>query len=112
MEAKISFIEPLLQRAEEYGKTSLELLKLKSLDKTADVVSTLISRLLLVLVLSFFALILTIAIALWLGELLGKNYYGFLIMALFYGLIGIILFFNHQFIKSRVNNSIIAQLLN
>ena len=112
MEAKANLLEPLIARAEEFSKTSFELIKLKTLDKTATVVSTLISRLLLVFVLSIFALTLNIAIALWLGDLLGKNYYGFLLVASFYGLIGIILFFVHPLIKSRINNSMITQLLN
>lgn len=112
MEAKASLIEPLLERVEEYSKTSFELLKLKSLDKTADVMSTLISRLLLAIVLALFSFALNIAIALWIGDLLGKNYYGFLAVASFYGLIGIILFFMHPLIKARVNNSVITQILN
>ena len=112
MEAKMCLIEPLLERVEEYGKTSFELIKLKSLDKTADVASALISRLLLAIVILFFALTLSIAIALWFGDLLGKNYYGFLVVSSFYGLAGIILFFIHPFIKSRVNNSIIKKMLN
>lgn len=109
---KNNFIEPLLERAEEFSKTSFELLKLKSIDKTADVGSTLTSRFLLVIVLSLFALTINIAFALWLGDLLGKNYYGFLLVASFYGLIAIILYFTHPLIKARVNNSIIKQILN
>ena len=35
-------IESLMGRAAEYGKTSFELVKLKALDKMADVVSSLI----------------------------------------------------------------------
>ena len=112
MEAKVCLIEPLLERVEQYSKTSFELLKLKSLDKTADVTSTLISRLWLAIVVALFALTLNVAIALWLGDLLRKNYYGFLIVASFYGLIGIILFFIHPLIKARINNSIITQMLN
>ncbi len=112
MEAKSHLLEPLLESAEAYSKTSFELLKLKSLDKTAAVTSTLISRLLLVIVLSFFALTLSIAVALWLGELLGKSYYGFLVVAGFYGLSGIILCLIHPSVKARVNNSIITQMFN
>ncbi len=112
MEGKTSLLEPLLERAEEFSKTSLELIKLKSVDKTAAVTATIISRLYFGIALALFALILNIAIALWLGDLLGKNYYGFLIIALFYGLMGVILFFVHPLIKKRINNSIITQLLN
>jgi hypothetical protein len=112
MEPTISLIEPLLERAELYTKTSIELLKLKSIHKTADITSTLISRLLLTIVLSLFILTLNIGIALWIGDLLEKAYFGFLVVAAFYALIGIVLFFIHPIIKSRLNNSIITQILN
>ena len=111
MESKLSLIEPLLERAEQYSKTSFELLKLKSLDKTADVTSNLISRLLFAIVLSIFVVLINIGIAIWLGDILGKNYYGFLIVGSFYGLISMVLFFIHPMIKARLNNSIITQLL-
>ena len=110
MEAKGNLIEPLIERIEQYSKTSFELLKLKSLDKTADISSGLISRMLLVIVLSLFALTLNIAIALWLGDLLEKNYYGFLVVASFWALTAIVLFFLHPIIKEHLNNSIITQM--
>ena len=112
METKTSIFDPLIEKAESYSKTSFELIKLKALDKTADVSSTLISRSLFALVVSFFAFTLNIAIALWLGDLLGKAYYGFLIVASCYALVGIILLIIHPFIKARVNNAIIKQLFN
>ena len=112
METKKNILEPLLERVEEYGKTSFELLKLKSLDKTAAVTSTLISRSLLVIVVLFSVLSLNIAAALWLGEILGKSYYGFLAVAAFYCITGIILFFTHPAIKTRISDSIITQILN
>ena len=112
MEAKVSLIEPLFKRAEEFGRTSFELAKLKALDKTADVGSTLLSRLLLAAVLSLFVFTVNIGIALWLGDLLGKNYYGFLVVASFYGLTGIVLFFIHPRIKAKASNAIIRNMLN
>ena len=110
METKTSIIEPLLEKAEAYGKTSFELLKLKALNKTADVSSTLLSRSLLVLVISFFAFTINIAIALWLGDLLGKAYYGFLIVSGFYAIVGVILLIAHPTLKARVNDTIIKKL--
>lgn len=114
MEIETAFIEPvfLIEKTEAYGKLSFELLKLKSLDKTADITSTLISRLLLVMVVSLFIVMANTAIALWLGSLLGRDYYGFFGVALFYGVIAMILFFIHPMIKARVNDSIIAEMLN
>jgi hypothetical protein len=107
-----TFIEPLLQKAEDYGKASFDLFKLKALDKSAEVTSSVISRLFFVIALTFFFLILNIALALWLGDILGKNYYGFFIVALFYGIVTAVLFFLHPSIKTRVSNSIITQMLN
>ncbi|OFY91885.1 MAG: hypothetical protein A3K10_05805, partial [Bacteroidetes bacterium RIFCSPLOWO2_12_FULL_31_6] len=87
MENKIVFIEPLFERAEAYGKTSYELIKLKAVDKTSDVLSTFVSRGAVILVLSMFIVIVNIGIALFLGDLLGKSYYGFFCVAGFYGII-------------------------
>ncbi|MHB8259611.1 MAG: phage holin family protein [Bacteroidia bacterium] len=111
MEAKACLIEPLLERAEAYSKTSLEVLKLKYIDKASDLISAFMSRLMAILVLSVFVLTLNIALALWLGDLMGKSYYGFLIVALFYGLIGMILYFIHPKVKASIKNFIIANML-
>ena len=113
MESKIIFIEPLLEKAETYAKTSYELIKLKAIDKTADITSTLVSRGAVVLVLSMFIVIINIGVALWLGDILGKTYYGFFCIAGFYAIIGgILYYFMHNTIKKRVSNSLISQMLN
>lgn len=112
MEDKSNFIEPLIERAEEYGKTSLELLKLKALAKTADIVSTFISRGAVVLFLTIFTVLANIGVALWLGDVLGKMHYGFFCVAGFYGIIGgILYFFMHDKIKKSISDSIISQAL-
>ncbi len=112
METNVNASQLLLEKAENYSKTSFELMKLKALDKTADVSSTLASRSLFTLVVSFFAITLNIAIGLWLGDLLGKTYYGFLVVAFCYALAAAVLLLIHPLIKSRANNAIIKQLLN
>ncbi|CAN5421633.1 hypothetical protein BH10BAC1_BH10BAC1_02300 [soil metagenome] len=113
MEEKVNFIEPLFVRAEAFGKTSYELYKLRAVDKTALVASTFISRGAAILFLSIFTVSANIGIALWLGDILGKNYYGFFCVAGFYGLLGVVIyFFMNDWIKNRVSNSIISQLLN
>ena len=112
MEGRESLIEPLFERAEEYSKMNYELLKMKSLDKAASVTSILFSRLLFVALVLFFVFALTVAAALWLGTLLGQNYYGFLVMATLYAIGGVLLLLLHPMIKSRVANAIIVQMLN
>lgn len=111
MEEKSS-IDALIEKGEQYGKTTLELLKLKTLDKTSDVASNLISWLVVSVFAVLFFLILNIGVALWLGDLTGKNYYGFFIVSGFYGLLGLIFgIFRKKLIKEPLNNSIIEQVL-
>lgn len=112
MEDQQSLIESLIEKGEQYGKTTIELLKLKTLDKSADVASTLISWAIVVVFTVLFFLILNIGIALWIGELLGKSYYGFFAVAGFYALLAIIFaLFREQWVKRPVNNSIVTQVL-
>ncbi len=113
MEPNGNVIEPLISRAEEYGKTSLELIKLKTLDKTSGVISTVISRTISVFFLVLFIVIVNIGLSLWLGELLGKSYYGFFCVAAFYALLwGVLHFFMHDWVKKQIGNSIISEMLN
>jgi len=112
MEEKKHFIEPLLERAEEYGKTSIELIKLKAVDKTAGVASSFVSNGIVVLFLLIFLVIVNIGLGFWLGDLLGKVYYGFFCVAGFYALLALVsYFFLGNWIKKSVGNSIISQLL-
>lgn len=107
-----NIIDPLLEKVENYGKTTFDLLKYKTLDKTAEVSSTLISRIILIVTISFFVMALNIAAALWIGDMLGKAYYGFLVVAGFYAIVSIILLLVHRSIKARLNDVIVKQLFN
>jgi hypothetical protein len=112
MTDKPNFIEPLLDSAEDYAKTSVQLAKLQLVDKTASLTSTLISRGIAFLSLLICLVIANIGVALWLGNMLGKSYYGFFAVALFYGCVGsIVYYFMHASIKTKVSNTVITQLL-
>lgn len=112
METTAKTFEALYEKAEAYSLTTFELTKLKVLDTTTVVVTSLVSRLSVILMISMFALVFNIGIALFLGELLGKTYYGFFIVAAFYLLAGIILhFFLHKWIKKPLSDLIISQAL-
>ena len=105
-------IELLFDRVEDYSKTTLELFKLKAIDKSADVVSSLVSRLTILLVVALFIIIINIGVALWLGEILGKSYYGFFVIGGLYALIAILLHaFRHPWLKTPVSDTIIMQML-
>ena len=113
MEKEKTFLEPLFENVEAYSKTSYELIKLKTTEKLMLTLSAFVSRGLAVLILSIFIVFIGIGLSLWLGDLLGKTYYGFFCVAGFYGIVGGILYFwMHQWIKKRISNSIILQMLN
>jgi lipoprotein signal peptidase len=112
MEKPSILIEELFEKVESYSKTTYELSKLQALETTTIVVSSLVSRLSVITIFFLFTLVLNTGIALLLGELLGKFYYGFFIVAAFYLLAGIVLyFFLHQWIKKPVSDLIITQAL-
>ncbi len=113
MEYPKNFIEPLIVRVEEYGSTSFELFKLKALSLSTKLLSTFISRSIFILSLSMFLVVSTIGVSLWLGDLLGKSYYGFFCVAGFYAIVGVVLyFFLHNSIKRRISQTIITMSLN
>ena len=113
MENKTTIFEPLFERVQAYGKTSIELYKLKAIEKTSEISSTFVSRAIAFTVILLFVLMVSISAALWGGDLLGEMYYGFLCVGGFYGIVGAVLyFFLHNWMKERANNSIITQILN
>ena len=112
MEDNAKLIESLFDKATEYGKTSFELAKLKALDKASDVVSSFVPNTIAFIFIASFMLFLNLALALWLGGILGQMYYGFLLVAAFYGVIGILIHLvMYKWIKRRVGNRFIEQML-
>ncbi len=104
-------IESLFERTKDYAETRIELGKLKAIRKVSEVVSSIASKIILGVILSFFITLLNIGIALWVGEILGKNYFGFFALAAFYIIIGFIVYATRNtIIKARVANSIIKKI--
>ena len=106
-------LESLLQKSHDYLETRIDLVKLKTIDKSSDVLSSaavLIS--ILIVVLGFISMV-SMALALYLGHLLGKLHYGFFIMAGFYGLVILLLFgFRRKWIKNPIYDGIVKKILN
>jgi len=112
MEDNAKVIESILERSAEYGKTTFELVKLKALDKTTDVVSSLFPNSIVFSLIVIFMFFLNLGLALWLGEILGKIYYGFFVVAAFYGILGIVMrLFMHKWLKKVAGNFFIKQVL-
>ena len=112
-EAVDKSIESLLERASDYGNTTFELVKLKALDKTSEVVSSFIPHAVVMVLVGIFMLFLNLGLAFWLGKILSNIYLGFFALAAFYGIIGIVMhFFMHKWLKKLICNFIIKKVAN
>lgn len=105
-------IEMLFEKTEDCGKTTLELMKLKAINSSADIFASFVVKILLITIIALLIVISNVGVALWIGDLLGKSYYGFFVLSAFYGLIAILLrSYLHQWLKVPISNIIIAQML-
>ncbi len=113
MEGHTNLIETLIEKATDYGQTSYELAKLRALDKTSEVVSSLLSHAIVLIIILLFWFFLSLGLAIWIGQILGEIYFGFLAVAGFYGIAAILVYsFMRKWIKRTVGNSFIKQVLN
>lgn len=113
MNDNVTHIEMLFDIAEDYGKTTIELLKLQAVRKSADVISSLISKAVISISVALSILILTIGLALWLGKITGESYYGFFIVAGMYVFIASIFYiFRHNWIKRPLKDNFIDKMVN
>jgi len=112
MEDNTNLIETLIEKATDYGKTSYELAKLRALEKTSVVISSLLSNAVVLIIISLFMLFLNLGLAIWIGQRLGEIYFGFFVVAGFYGVISILVYsFLRNWIKRMVGDSFIKQVL-
>lgn len=105
-------IELLYKKAKEYADINIELIRLNSIDKIADVLSSLVSRIVIFMFVVMFVLMINIALSLYLGELLGKDYLGYLVVSVIYLFLIIVINYNKdKIIKTPITNMVIAKLL-
>jgi len=112
MDTSVKPLETLIERVENYSKITIDLAKLTAIDKTSEVVSSLASRLVILVIIALFAFVINIGLSLWIGDVLGKLYYGFFVVSGIYLIIGIIVYAAREnWIKNPVQNLLIAQML-
>ncbi|CAM3601374.1 hypothetical protein FLGE108171_05300 [Flavobacterium gelidilacus] len=105
-------MEQLYQKAKDYTEISIELFRLNAIDKTADLVSSLLSRFILAMFVTMFTLFVNIALSLYIGKLLEETYLGFLIVSGIYLVLSIvILLYSDKLLKKPLTNLVIAKLL-
>ena len=113
MENQPNTFGSVIENAGDYLETRLDLLKLQAISKSSDVTSSVVSRMIILLMVSFAVFILNMGLALWVGELLGKVYLGFFVIGGFYMLVGLVLhLFRRTWLKEPVSSLIIKKMLN
>lgn len=112
MESYTTSIEKLISKVEDYSKVSIELCKYNAIYKSANIISSIVLRVILVIAFVLFSIFLNIGVAIFIGDYLGKFYYGFFIVAGFYMVIAILfILFQDKWIKNPVCNFIIRKTL-
>lgn len=112
MEEKATIWESLVDKAETYAKTNVELAKLKATDKVSDVVSVIVLKLVYVFLALLIILMLNFGLALYIGDAMGESYAGFFIVALFYVIVGALVYaFRRNWISNPVKDAVITHIL-
>jgi len=106
-------IKSILEKSSEYLETRIDLVKLKTVDKSSDILSSAAAVIAIAIVILSFLSMISIGLALYLGHLLGASYLGFFIVAGFYALIALLLYaFRNHWVKMPLYNTMVKRILN
>ena len=105
-------VKTLIEKSKDYLDTKIELTKLKTIDKSADVLSTVVVMISMIFISFLLILFLSLALALLFGKMLGAYYYGFFIMGGFYAIILLLIYLQKEkWIKTPIANGLISKML-
>lgn len=106
-------IDDFVGHTRQYIETRVELGKLQLIEKGSVVSGQLAARLIVFLLSMSVVAFFSIALALYLGELLGKTYYGFALIGGGYALAGLLFYLNRdRWIQRPVAGGVIRSILN
>jgi hypothetical protein len=110
--ASTDSIKTLIDKSKDYIETKIELTRLKTIDKSADVLSTVVVTVSMLFILFLLILFVSLAVALYLGKMLGGYHYGFFIMGGVYAIILLIIYLKRQkWIKVPIANELISKMM-
>lgn len=112
MENNTTPTELLLERVEDYAKTTITLLRLTAVDKSANLFSSIAIKITLFLVVVLFLFMLSVGLSLWAGTMLGEMYYGFFaVTGMYLVVFGLLYIFRMKLIGNPVRNAIVVEML-
>lgn len=112
MQEEPTDIDILLSDAGDFVETKAALWKLKTIERLADVSGELVAGLAMIGLTCFVIILFSIGVALWVGELLGKSYYGFFAMGGLYVIIALVMLVRRdRLLKDPFSNMLIRKIL-
>ena len=112
MQSTFEHIESIVSRAGDLAETKVELWKLKAAGKISETVSSLISKIAIVILMGVALIILSLGAAYWIGVELQNIYYGFFIVGGFYAFAGLLVYlFRKTLIKKPLSNLIVDKII-
>ena len=112
MEDQQTAPETFIKTVGEYASVNIKLAKLQAVNAASETGASLISAFILLLVINMALLLVSVAIAMCIGEGTGKMYYGFLIVGGFYTIAAIVIFiFRRQWLKLPFQNMLVKKML-
>jgi len=104
-------IEELTESIKSYISTNFDLIKYKGIERATVIIADLVSNVLVGLMLLFFLFFISLWACFYISSLFGDNYTGIAIVAGFYLLIGVILFFvRKKMIIKPLRNKIVRNI--
>jgi Putative Actinobacterial Holin-X, holin superfamily III len=105
-------IGALIDKSKDFLDTKIELARLKTIDKSADVLSSVIVMVSMLFIATLVIILFSIGLALFLGSLLGAYHDGFFVVGGFYAIVLLILYIQRdKWIKTPVSRELINKML-
>lgn len=111
MERTFKNAEDLTASVKEYVETRVDELKVSFVEKTSAIISNVLAGILIAVIFSFCVILASVGLAFWAGIQLGSVWMGFLAVACFYLVSGVIVWLlRGSIIRRPVMNTLIRQL--
>lgn len=112
MENDPTAVEELFYKLKDYIETTVDLLKLKAINKVSGFTSSVIVTIILTVLLFLILICMSVGFALLIGLWLGQAFWGFFIMGFLYFIIGLFLFTRRKkILKDPISNKFIKELI-
>jgi len=112
MESNPTSVEDLFEKVKDYADVRIDLFKLKAINKVSGFVSSFLTTIVMALIFFVVFLCITAGLAFWIGDSLGKAWYGFFIVGGGYLIIGLVLYsVRGRLVKSVISNKLIKELI-